>query len=78
MLSVHRITNTGMVSLGYRPVYKKCFITQYGPVGLLTGYLKSFREHYRYCPPGLQIGVTHHYVRRNTANLTLISISIYP
>ena len=29
-----------------------CFITQFGSVGLLTGYQKSIREHYRYCPTG--------------------------
>ena len=55
----------GTVLLGCRPVYKKNnFITQYGPVGLLTGYKKnSITEHYRYGPAGLLIGVTHQYNR---------------
>ena len=35
-------------------------------------------SHYRYCPIGQRIRVTHHYVRRSTAHLTLIGIPIYP
>ena len=77
MLLVHRITNHRHGPAGLQAGIKKSFITHYGSAGLLTGYYKSFCEHYRYCLAGLWIGVTHHYVRRNTAHLTLIGILIY-
>ena len=57
---------------------KNGFITQYDPAGLLTGYKKSFSEHYRYGPAGLLIGVTHQYNRSQYCYLTPIGIPIYP
>ena len=53
MLSVHRITNHQNGPARLQAGIKKSFITHYSPVGLLTDYSKSFREHYRYCPAGL-------------------------
>ena len=60
VFDIQDIIVTGTVLLGCRPV-SHGFITQYGPVGLLTGYKQSNSEHYRYGPAGLLIGVTHQY-----------------
>ena len=68
-----------MVSLGYRLIEKIHFITQYGPAGLLTGYLKII-----VCTlPILSHWATDRYVTifhfvYSTVSLTLIGISIYP
>ena len=46
--------------------------------GLSMGPTEIGVSHYRYCPVGQRIRVTHHYVRRSIAHLTLIGIPIYP
>ena len=63
VFDIQDIRVVGTVPSGCRR-YQNGFITQYGLVGLLTGYKKkSISEHYRYCPVGLRIGVTHQYIR---------------
>ena len=77
VFDIQDIRVIGTVPLGYRPV-SHSFITQYGPVGLLTGYKQSNSEHYRYGPAGLLIGVTHQYNSSQYCYLTPIGIPIYP
>ena len=38
MISMHKITNNWHGPVGLQASIKKSFITQYGSVGLLTGY----------------------------------------
>ena len=71
VFDIQDIRVTGTVPLGYRPVLNG-FITQYGPAGLLTGYKQSNSVHYRYCPAGLLIGVTHQYNSSQYCYLTLL------
>ena len=71
VFDIQDIRVTGTVPLGCRPV-SHGFITQYGPVGLLTGYKQSNSEHYRYVPSGLLIGVTHQYNSSQYCYLTLL------
>ena len=71
VFDIQDIRVTGTVPLGCRPV-SHGFITQYGPVGLLTGYKQSNSEHYRYGPAGLLIGVTHQYNSSQYCYLTLL------
>ena len=77
VFDIQDIRVTGTVPLGCRPV-SNGFITQYGPVELLTGYKQSISEHYRYGPFGLLIGVTHQYNSSQYCYLTPIGIPIYP
>ena len=58
VFDIQDIRVTGTVSLGCRPV-SNGFITQYGLVGLLTGYKQSISEHYRYGPAEILIGMKH-------------------
>ena len=77
VFDIQDIRVTGTVQLGCRPV-SNGFITQYGPVGLLTGYKQSISEHYRYGLVGLLIGVTHQYNSSQYCYLTPIGIPFYP
>ena len=77
VFDIQDIRVIGTVPLGCRSV-SNGFITQYGPVGLLTGYKQSNSEHYRYDPAGLLIGVTHQYNSSQYCYLTPIGIPIYP
>ena len=71
VFDIQDIRVTGTVPLGCRPV-SHGFITQYGLVGLLTGYKQSNSEHYRYGPTGLLIGVTRQYNSSQYCYLTLL------
>ena len=71
VFDIQNIRVTGTVPLGCRPV-SNCFITQYGPAELLTGYKQSISEHYRYGPVGLLIRVTHQYNSSQYCYLTLL------
>ena len=77
MLSVHRITNHRHDPAGLQAGIKIFFYNTVWSRLAIDWLLKSFHEHYRYCPTGLRIGVTHHYIPRSTANLTLIGIPIH-
>ena len=77
VFDIQDIKVTGTVPLGCRLV-SNGFITQYGPVGLLTGYKQSISEHYRYGLARLLIGVTHQYNSSQYCYLTPIGILIYP
>ena len=77
VFDIQDIRVTGTVPLSCIPV-SNGFITQYGPVGLLTGYKQSISENYRYGSAGLLIGVTHQYNSSQYCYLTPISIPIYP
>ena len=71
VFDIQDIRVTGTVPLGCKPV-SHGFITQYDPVGLLTGYKQSNSEHYQYGPAGLLIGVIHQYNSSQYCYLTLL------